>query len=332
MAELNLRLAASNAIQKSAERIRLNGKIWDTCQLEQELAALRSYFTKFEVNHDKLVAIATKEEFALHEDLWDKVEGIYNEAVALVSRQLKEATSSPPASSVQVREQPQSQLKLDPLVVPSFDGQLHNWLAFRDLFESLIHKQQYPEAYNLAKLLQAIPVESVPLIGSHYSGGYEEVWKALNDRYNSRRHLAEAHVTRLLNMKPTTEDSQKALLSVVDQVRESLRALQVMELPVNSWDAIMVPIVVSKVPTTVQRHWNMSLTTPDIPNLEDLLKFLEKRAHSLACDGGANFSIATAGARQEKNLGPYKLILSEQKRGNALVAGASIASCAVLSC
>ncbi|XP_036340349.1 uncharacterized protein LOC118749656 [Rhagoletis pomonella] len=60
-----------------------------------------------------------------------------------------------------------------------------------------------------------------------------------------------------------------------------------MKLPVSSWDAIMVPIVLSKIPTTVQRHWNLSLSTSEIPNLEELLKFLERRAHRLACDSVA---------------------------------------------
>ncbi|XP_017490531.1 PREDICTED: uncharacterized protein LOC108378738 [Rhagoletis zephyria] len=159
-----------------------------------------------------------------------------------------------------------------------------NWLAFKDAFETLVQRSSYPEAYKLGKLRQAVSASSVPLVGGIYSGGYEEVWKALKERYDNRKQLAEIHVSRFLNLKVAAEESSKALLAIVDTVHETLRALRVMEIPVNQWDALSVPIVVSKLPSATKRDWCMKCSSHEIPLLEDLLKFLERRAHSISAE------------------------------------------------
>lgn len=93
----------------------------------------------------------------------------------------------------------------------------------------------------------------MPLIGGLYSGGYEEVWAALKDRFDNQKLLAEIHVSIFINIKTATDETAKTLLTVVDTVQESLRALRVMKLPVDQWDALAVPIVVSKLPGHTQR-------------------------------------------------------------------------------
>ncbi|XP_017467201.1 PREDICTED: uncharacterized protein LOC108359741 [Rhagoletis zephyria] len=238
------------------------------------------------------------------------------------------------------------ELKLEPLCIPSFDGCPHKWLAFKDLFETLVHNRDLPVAYKLGKLRQAVKAESVPLVGGLYSGGYEEVWKALKDRYDNPKQLAEIHVARVLNMKSMAEDTSKELLGVVDVVNESLRALTVMKLPAgyeevwkalkdrydnpkqlaeihvarvlnmksmaedtskellgivdvvneslraltvmklpaDKWDALIVPIVVSKLSARTQREWCMHFSSTELSTLIALLAFLEKRAHSLSTE------------------------------------------------
>lgn len=168
------------------------------------------------------------------------------------------------------------------MVISKFDGALHNWLAFKDAFTTLVDNVDYSEAYKLGKLRQTVSVEAVPLIGGLYTGGYTEVWKAICDRYASSKQSAEIHVSRFLNMKVINEESSKALLSIVDKVQESLRALRDMNLPVDQWDALTVPIVISKLPSLTQREWGMACSSNEISKLQDLLKFLEKRAHSFS--------------------------------------------------
>ncbi|XP_017473467.1 PREDICTED: uncharacterized protein LOC108364336 [Rhagoletis zephyria] len=175
-------------------------------------------------------------------------------------------------------------LKLEPLNIPTFNGALHNWLAFKDALETLLHNRDLPPAYKLGKLRQAVPSASVPLVGGLYSGGYEELWRAIKERYDNPKQLAEVHVARFLNLAPVSEGSAKTLLNIVDVVSEYLRALTIMKLPVTEWDALTVPIIFSKLPSATQREWCMHRSPTEISSLTDLLKFLEKRAHSLSTE------------------------------------------------
>ncbi|XP_053968963.1 uncharacterized protein LOC128870373 [Anastrepha ludens] len=196
------------------------------------------------------------------------------------------------------------ELKLEPFCIPSFGGSAYKWLGFKDAFETLVHQRDLPVAYKLEKLRQAVKAESVPLVGL-YSGGYEGVWTALKNRYDNPKQLAEIHVARFLNMKSQTEDTSRALLGVVDVVNESLRALAVMKLTVDKWDALAVPIVVSKLSTRTQREWCMNCSPTELSTLNELLSFLEKRAHSLStefCQVADHHEVLHSSSKQKNTL------------------------------
>ncbi|XP_050339484.1 uncharacterized protein LOC126765842 [Bactrocera neohumeralis] len=104
----------------------------------------------------------------------------------------------------------------------------------------------------------------------------------LKERYDNPKHLAEIHVARFLNLLLVSEESTQSLLYIADVVSGSLRALAVMNLPVQEWDALTGPIVVSKLPLTTKREWCMHCSPTELSSLSELLKFLEKRAQSLS--------------------------------------------------
>lgn len=101
--------------------------------------------------------------------------------------------------------------------------------------------------------------EGVPMITAVYTGGYEQVWTELKRRYDNPRRLVETHVNRLIDLPETPSDSQRTLQNVVDYVRNTTRALSVMHLPVDQWDAILYPIVLRKLPSAARQQWAMSL-------------------------------------------------------------------------
>lgn len=84
-----------------------------------------------------------------------------------------------------------------------------------------MHSQDFSEAYKLGKLCEAVQGDAVALVGGMYTGGYEEVWKALKTRYDSPKQLAEIYVSRFISLKQQTSESTSTLLYVVDTVREA---------------------------------------------------------------------------------------------------------------
>nr|XP_036217642.1 uncharacterized protein LOC118680698 [Bactrocera oleae] len=291
MAELNWRSSAVKAIKRIHARVSegvMEGH--DVFHFQQELKSLESHFERFMENHNRLVGGATSSEIGSHDALLESVEELYTAACSRLNRliassrvesNVADGAHNCPTTSLDGHL---VDLKLDPLAIPLFDGDMCKWLAFKDAFETLVHNSAYPEAFKLGKLRQAVNAATVPLIGGIYSGGYQEVWKALKDRYDNKKQLAEIHVSRFLNLKTATHESSQSLLAIVDTVHESLRALRVMDIPISQWDALAVPIVVAKLPSVTKRDWCMRCSTTEIPQLEDLLKFLERRAHSLVTE------------------------------------------------
>ncbi|XP_017470404.1 PREDICTED: uncharacterized protein LOC108362077 [Rhagoletis zephyria] len=55
-----------------------------------------------------------------------------------------------------------------------------------------------------------------------------------------------------------------------------------MDVPVKHSDAIAVPVIFPKLPTVTRDEWGMSLVTVNIPKLEDLLIFIERRANNIS--------------------------------------------------
>ncbi|XP_049317010.1 uncharacterized protein LOC125779783 [Bactrocera dorsalis] len=119
------------------------------------------------------------------------------------------------------------------------------------------------------------------MIGGLYTGGYHEVWSELKRRCDNPRLLAETHMQIFLDLPNNPAEASNTLRSIVDCVRNSFRALAVMDIPVHHWDAIAVPVLLPKLPTTTRNEWGMSLTTVSIPKLEVLLLFLERRANNI---------------------------------------------------
>lgn len=291
MAELNQRTTEVNMVRRVSAEILADGFQGDYHVYQQTLNSMQLHFDRFAAAHDILVGgAADASELTAHQTLWDEMEALYNRSLIQLNRLMAAIV---PEASVQgsVPEDNESthamqmSLKLDPVGVPKFDGSLRNWLAFKDAFQTIIDKPEIPEYYKLQKLRDSLVGESLKtLIGNLYTGGFRATWDELVKRYDPKKPLAELHVSRFVGIKPITSETGTGLLTIVDTVRESLRALRVMELPVDQWDALSVPIVTSKLPQVTQQAWGMHTSQEDIPKLDDLLSFVEKRAQSLSLD------------------------------------------------
>lgn len=310
MSELNKRASIVASLRRIATKVLAEDYATDIFEMQQHMNVLQMHFERFLPIHDELTSNSKDDaEVQLHTELYDQTEELYNKAIAGLQRLIAEVErqkvdrDEDNASALSM--QPAAmELKLDPLSVPKFDGTLKNWLAFKDAFETLVHNRELPEAYKLGKLREAVKGDAVQLVGGMYSGGYAEVWRALTDRYDNPKQLADIHVARFIGLKQPANENTSALLSTVDTVREALRALRVMKLPVDQWDALAVPIVTSKLPLLTQQAWGMSRITNDIPTLEELLTFIERRAHSLASDvlhWPSLSTSATSGPRRSGN-------------------------------
>ncbi|XP_036332823.1 uncharacterized protein LOC118744150 [Rhagoletis pomonella] len=225
----------------------------------------------------QVVSNAQEGEIAGHDDLLYTTKATFNKICIKLKRKM-----SQPAKVSNLVYSRASDMRLDPVSIPSFDGQPTNWLVFKDMFETLVQNRHgFDPTYKLGKLRQYLKAEKVLLIGGLYTGGHEEVWTELKRRYDNRRTLSETHVQRVLDLPNQPLESCSTLNNILDCVRNSFRALEVMDVPVRHWDAIAIPVILPRLPTVTRTEWGMSLKTNAIPKLEDLMSFIERRAANL---------------------------------------------------
>lgn len=286
MADLNRRTAAYTAIRRITAMVTAEDYEGDTFALQQQQQTLQTHYDRCMAAHDGLLATAGEGALDAHNILWNEVEDHYNLAMAKLYRM--QATARPEvqddaASSVARNHNGES--RLPPLQIPKFDGSLESWIEFRDAFYSAIHSADLSDIYKLAKLREAVRGDAARLVGGTYTGGYQEVWDALNSRYDHPRHLTTIQINRLVNMKSAPNESKSTLMAFVDTVNSVLRALRFLQLPVDHWDVIIIDIILPKLPLLAQQAWNMGLTSNTHSTLVAFLKFVERRAHTLPSSG-----------------------------------------------
>ncbi|XP_050324488.1 uncharacterized protein LOC126755806 [Bactrocera neohumeralis] len=275
MASLNLRTSAHAAIVRIGKMTEAANYDPDSMECDVIRAQLDKHFERFMEYHTDLVSSAQSSELTTHDDFLAATELLYTQ-ICIRLRRICGAGEGGICVANQL------DMRLDPIKIPVFNGDPANWLPFKDLFEALVHnRKDLNSSYKLSKLRQHVNADSVPLVGGLYTGGYEDMWQEMKRRFDNPRLLVESHVQRILNLPNQPTESQKGLLRLVDTVQNVMRALSVMGLPVNHWDALLVPLLLPKLPTITRYEWGMSLQTNNIPMSQDFLTFIEKRANNL---------------------------------------------------
>lgn len=175
--------------------------------------------------------------------------------------------------------------KLPTIKLPSFSGQYHDWLEFRNTYTALIHSDDsLPQISKFHYLRAALHGSSAAVIDSldFTPENYEVAWNLLCERFNNKRALISNHVQAIFNIEQMTMESADTLLNIIDTVNKNLRCLKSLGLPTESWDVLVIEIVSNKFDQKTSREWEMFRSKIDIPSLVNLRSFLKDRADFLA--------------------------------------------------
>lgn len=183
-------------------------------------------------------------------------------------------------------------VKLPTITMPSFDGTYEHWLEFRDTFLSLVHNSK--EISNIEKFhylksslkgSAELVIESLEFSASNYT----VAWELLLNRYNNSRLLVHNHVKALFNLSVLPRESPNLIRKLIDTILKNIRALKMLGEPTDSWDTLIIFIIVSKLDKTTEREWeqhrgtlvsNSTITNPSL-KVSDIISFLTDRADML---------------------------------------------------
>lgn len=174
-------------------------------------------------------------------------------------------------------------MKLPKIELPKFDGNYLHWRQFYDLFKQLIHEQPIPPAQKLYFLRANVTGEAHSLI-QHFQptdNNYEVAWKTLVERFDNRRLLLTAQLTRLLSQSLAV-GTASSLRRLHDTTKEVMQATTNLGFKVDNWDPIVVHLMLQKLDKESRALFEQSLDNPrSSPTLDEFFKFVGSRFQTL---------------------------------------------------
>lgn len=77
------------------------------------------------------------------------------------------------------------------------------------------------------------------------------------------------------------KESSKKLRKLLDLLFQHLASLKKLSLPTDSWDALLIPIILSKLDYRTKREWEVKHDDSKLPTLNQVTEFLRKKCFSL---------------------------------------------------
>lgn len=175
--------------------------------------------------------------------------------------------------------------KLPDLGLPVFVGKYENWYSFRDIFYSVVHNRtDLSEIDKFLYLKLCCKDDALKLIESldATAANYSIALEILKKRYDNRRAIINHHVNSILfNLPNVTKESPTLIRKLVDTLHQHTAALEKLNLPVNQWDTLLIPIVLQKLDDRTKREWENKQSNQNLPTIEELTEFLSKKCFAL---------------------------------------------------
>ncbi|XP_062713229.1 uncharacterized protein LOC134290183 [Aedes albopictus] len=190
-----------------------------------------------------------------------------------------------------------SVVRLPKIDLPTFDGEIDNWIPFHDAYRSLIHNNKDLAAVDKFHYLMTAlkdPVKRLLDTTSITGDNYKIAWDLLVSRYDNKRLLIKNHISSLFNVELVEEESSDAILALVDHFERHVKILTTLGEPTTEWSSLLVHMLCSRLNHSVLRDWERS-TSEDrkkIPTYSELITFLKDQARILlSLNSGSTTSI-----------------------------------------
>lgn len=176
-------------------------------------------------------------------------------------------------------------LRLPPVVIPPFQGDLDKWHSFYDLFIALIDKNvnlsKVEKLYYLKSFLREEPLQLIDSL-SLTNKSYKLALSTLQDRYDNRVSIINSLLRQLVDLKTVTRSSAMALREFSTSVTQTLGSLSAMGLPIESWDVILVFLICRKLDYSTHRAFELEQASKEkYATMKELQDFIDRRSLAL---------------------------------------------------
>lgn len=214
-----------------------------------------------------------------------------------------------------------SRVKIPKAEPPSFDGQSANWPAFLDQFNSMVvNSPKISSTDKLILLKKSLEKGSAHAIVQNFpltDLDWTNAWEAVKYRYDHKRELCYAYLSKIFNLTPMTYQHQDGIRNIIDTVNDCTRALHNLKINTDSWDPILIFIIRKNLDYRTRTDFEKTLTDDNLHSLRVIVDYLNTLATALGAtnskpmktDGSRKQSGATDPANTPQNSQP-----AEQQR------------------
>ncbi|XP_006821839.1 uncharacterized protein LOC100377489 [Saccoglossus kowalevskii] len=171
---------------------------------------------------------------------------------------LKKAANASFIAGKQISAQSSAQrraVQLPKLELQTFAGDTLKWVSFNDTFNAAIHNdgtldniQKFTYLRSLLTGEAARTIEGLDLTDANYASALT----LLRERYGQKQVIISAHMKSLWELPTPTEDAT-SLRHFYDSLESHVRGLHALGEDENSYGKLLVPMILEKLPTEIQR-------------------------------------------------------------------------------
>ncbi|KAJ8914719.1 hypothetical protein NQ315_017429 [Exocentrus adspersus] len=166
---------------------------------------------------------------------------------------------------------------------PKFDGKFSEWSYYKNTFMSVVG--QVPtlsptQKFNYLRL--SLRGEALDILRNLEisAENYETAWSLLIDEYENEVVLINQHIQAIFDF-PCAKDVH-SLKILLHSLNTHLRALSTFKQPVETWDRLLIPIVLSKVDNRTLKQWQDKVSIKELPTLQQLKDFINEKVKKAA--------------------------------------------------
>lgn len=183
--------------------------------LEEAKKTYESVREKLLLEYDECDEVQLRSERKEFQRKYHKVKGF------LLEKQGRDESVRPIANSTMTNTMfSSSQVRLPKIELPTFSGDITQWMSFKDRFESMVHEVvELSEVMKLQYLLASLrgdvarQFEHVQLVGENYSS----TWKALLKRFDDEKKLKREYFKALVDLQPMAAATPEELTRIVNE-------------------------------------------------------------------------------------------------------------------
>ncbi|XP_029162606.1 uncharacterized protein LOC114934126 [Nylanderia fulva] len=168
---------------------------------------------------------------------------------------------------------------------PTFAGKYEDWPSFRDLFQSIIGRNQAAKPVEKLHYLKLCVKGDADLLIRNLSttdDNYDIAWKTLSDYYENKRLLTRNYLNNFLMLTKMKSESAAELRRLFHGVKTTVSSLKSIDRPINRTEDLFVHLVVELLDNRSRREWESDIShTTNPPSYSELEAFIERRLHTL---------------------------------------------------